>query len=100
MQWPYARWGADAVIAGHDHLYERLHRDGISYIVNGLGGRHSMTNPIYSFESPIIGSQVRYNQDYGAMLVTADEMCMNLSFYARDGELIDSLTLMKPETVP
>ena len=35
----FAEWGADIVIGGHDHDYERLHRDGIVYIVNGLGGR-------------------------------------------------------------
>ena len=32
------------------------------------------------------------------MLITADEMCLNLSFYARDGQLIDSLTMTKQET--
>ena len=98
MQWPYASWGADTVIAGHDHLYERLQRDGIPYIVNGLGGRHKGINPIHRLLLPLSGSQVRYNQDYGAMLITADQMCMNLSFYARDGNLIDSLTLTKPKT--
>ena len=98
VQWPYARWGADAVIAGHDHLYERLQIDGIPYIVNGLGGRHGGINPIHRLLLPLSGSQVRYNQDYGAMLITADEMCLNLSFYARDGQLIDSLTMTKQET--
>jgi len=98
VQWPYARWGADAVIAGHDHLYERLQIDGIPYIVNGLGGRHGNLNPIHRLLLPLSSSQVRYNQDYGAMLVTVDEMCLNLSFYARGGQLIDSLTMTKQET--
>ena len=38
MQWPFAAWGADAVISGHVHTYERLVRDGTVYFVNGLGG--------------------------------------------------------------
>jgi tartrate-resistant acid phosphatase type 5 len=38
MQWPFAQWGADVVISGHDHTYERISRDGIWYLVNGLGG--------------------------------------------------------------
>jgi hypothetical protein len=97
VQWPYARWGVDAVIAGHDHLYERLQTDGISYIVNGLGGRYQGINPIHRLLSPLSGSQVRYNQDYGAMLVTADAVCLNLTFYAHDGDLIDSHTLTKQE---
>lgn len=25
MQWPFARWGASALLAGHEHLYERAY---------------------------------------------------------------------------
>lgn len=39
MQWPFAEWGADIVLSGHDHTYERILRDGIIYFVNGLGGK-------------------------------------------------------------
>ena len=38
MQWPYQAWGADVVLAGHDHDYERLQLGTIPYFVNGLGG--------------------------------------------------------------
>ncbi len=41
MRWPYAAWGADAVIAGHDHNYERISHDGIPYFVNGSVARAS-----------------------------------------------------------
>ena len=34
MQWPFKEWGADAVIAGHDHVYERIISDGLPYFVN------------------------------------------------------------------
>jgi tartrate-resistant acid phosphatase type 5 len=64
LQWPYASWGASAVLAGHDHTYERIMHDGIPYFVNGLGG-----SSIYSFGTPVSGSVVRYDSDYGAMLV-------------------------------
>ena len=93
MQWPYARWGANAVIAGHDHLYERIQREGIPYFVNGLAGKWTGLNPIHRFLFPIEGSKVRYNQDYGAMIVTADSACINFSFINRNGKLIDSHTL-------
>jgi len=56
MQWPYGQWGADAVIAGHDHFYERLERNGISYFINGLGGRSSGLNPIHCLLGPEEGS--------------------------------------------
>jgi hypothetical protein len=97
MRWPFAVWGADAVIGGHDHLYERFQRDGIPYIVNGLGGRSAWLNSIHHFRLPGEGSLVRYNQDYGAMLVTADDSCLNFTFYARTGDLIDSVTLLKDD---
>jgi hypothetical protein len=35
MQWPFASWGADAVLSGHAHAYERIERDGVVYFVNG-----------------------------------------------------------------
>jgi len=38
MQWPFKAWGADAVMAGHTHAYERIIRDDLLYIVNGAGG--------------------------------------------------------------
>ena len=68
MQWPYQAWGADAVLAGHDHDYERLQVGKIPYFVNGLGGMSR-----YPFLRQVAGSQARYSADYGAMLVTASE---------------------------
>ncbi len=90
VQWDFAALGADAVLAGHEHLYERLLIDGLPYIVNGLGGRQK----IYPFAAPLPGSAVRYNQEYGAMRVTAGSGCLNFSFYNRAGILIDSETIM------
>ncbi len=88
LQWPFAEWGATAVIAGHDHTYERLQAEGIPYFVNGLGGRS-----IYRMGAALPESAVRYNQAYGAMLATAGSHCINLSFFNTEGDLIDSLTL-------
>lgn len=89
-QWPFTEWGATAVLAGHEHLYERIVTDDMVYIVNGLGGRWR----IYPFAATAVaGSAVRYNQDYGALLLTADETCLNFTFFNRAGELIDSYTV-------
>lgn len=88
VQWPYAAWGAHAVIAGHDHLYERVQQNGIPYFVNGAGGKD-----LYPFKWAVRGSVVRYNQDYGAQLIAATEQCLNISFYSRANALIDSVTL-------
>jgi len=89
MQWPFKEWGASAVISGHDHLYERLIIDDFLYITNGLGG----SPRIYWFFSPLEGSQVRFRDDNGAMLVTASEDEITFQFITRAGLLIDSYTI-------
>ena len=90
MQWPFASWGADVVMSGHDHTYERIHQNGIVYFVNGLGGRS-----IYSFGTPIPGSQVRYNADYGAMKISADTASMQFQFINTSGTVVDDHTITK-----
>jgi hypothetical protein len=87
-RWPYGEWGADAVLAGHDHTYERLTEDGLPYFVNGLGG-----NGRYDFVDIQNGSQVRYNGDYGAMRVEATDAHIVFEFINRKGEVIDSYEL-------
>lgn len=84
MRWPYQEWGATASLAGHDHLYERLDINGFPYFTNGLGG-----GAIYQFEDVLPGSQVRYNSDYGAMLIIADAMQITFQFISREGDVID-----------
>jgi len=90
LQWPYAQWGADAVIAGHDHDYERILRDGIVYFVNGLGG---IPGPYYFHSPPTEGSVVRYRDNYGALRVTATAQRLTFEFITIDGKIIDTYTL-------
>ena len=91
MRWPFAAWGADAVLTGHDHTYERLMVDGIPYFVNGLGG-----NQRYNFINILPESKFRYNATYGAMLGTASERELRFEFTSRTGELIDLFQIRKP----
>jgi len=88
LQWPFAQWGADAVISGHAHIYERVMRDGIVYLINGLGGAKR-----YGFREPTGGSAVRYNAAGGVQKVTADDSGLLFEFYNSRGERIDSYTL-------
>jgi tartrate-resistant acid phosphatase type 5 len=90
MVWPFEEWGASAVLSWHDHDYERLQVGGIPYFVNGLGG-----GPIYYFILTEAESQVRFNDDYGAMLVTADEAQIIFQFITRRGEVIDEHILSR-----
>ncbi|MER3468329.1 MAG: alkaline phosphatase, partial [Thermoflexus sp.] len=89
LQWPFARWGAHAVLAGHDHSYERIERDGIVYFVNGLGGHPAR----YPFRTPVPGSQVRYWARHGALWVEADATTLVFRFITVDGKEIDRRVL-------
>lgn len=88
-QWPYKMWGADLVLSGHDHTYERLFVDSLTYIVCGNSG-HSL----YTFIDTINGSVFQYNSYYGALLVEADENKLTTKFYNVNGELIDSANVV------
>jgi hypothetical protein len=88
MRWPFRAWGAEVVLAGHDHTYERLAVDGIPYFVTGLGGSSK-----YDFPGPPIAeTQFRYNEDFGAMLVTANKSAITYDFLTADGVKRDTLT--------
>jgi hypothetical protein len=88
LQWPYRSWGASAIIAGHDHFYERIVLDGFPYFVNGAGGYS-----LYGFAAPVPGSAVRYNADHGAMLVEVSRSEAVFRFITRTGALVDSFTV-------
>lgn len=91
MQWPYPTWGASAVLAGHEHNYERIVKSGFPYFVNGLGGKG-----IYTFTNSFIpGSMFHFDANYGAMLVTADDATINFKFYA----ITDTLNAMDTYTL-
>lgn len=90
IQWPFEAWGADAVLSGHDHTYERLQVGGLAYFVNGLGGKS-----LYAFDVIASGSRVRYNDDYGAMRVEMTAESLTFQFFTRTGLLIDTHVLSK-----
>jgi len=84
VQWPYGVWGADAVFSGDDHIYERIHREGVDYFVSGLGGRS-----MYGFDVPVEGSEVRYNEDFGVLVVEACDEGMTFSFQTVSKGVVD-----------
>jgi tartrate-resistant acid phosphatase type 5 len=91
LQWPYGDWGADLVLAGHDHHYENLLVGGVTYIVNGLGGRHE-----YDIGPPLPGSRVRFNASKGAQFGRATDKELRIRFVDVDGRNIDDVVLKKP----
>jgi hypothetical protein len=72
--------------------YERISPPGdILYFVNGLGGKSK-----YNFLDDVVGSQVKYNEDYGAMLVDVSLGKLRFQFINRQEEMIDDFSLVKP----
>ena len=90
MRWPFQEWEADMIISDHDHDYERLEINGLTYLVNGLGGGF-----IYDFIDPLPESLVRYNQDHGAMRVEVTPTKLFAQFMNTKGEIIDEFTIIQ-----
>lgn len=87
MRWPFKEWGADVLLAGHNHVYERIVYENFLYIINGLGGAKIRKD----FDGPATGSvRARYNDTWGAMIVDADERCIAYYFLNIHDELIDA----------
>lgn len=93
MQWPFEEWGADAVLSGDEHFYERIVRGQLVYFVNGVGGdyRYNFVTP------PVSGSEFRYNVNWGAQRVTATPDKLRFEFFSVEngGKLVDSYSLTK-----
>ncbi len=89
MRWPFEEWGADLVLAGHVHVYERVQVGGIPYVVCGLGGA-----AIYPFEGPPLPETLfRWAEGHGALLVTATGREMTVEFQDTDGDRIDAVVV-------
>jgi hypothetical protein len=95
MRWPFATWGATMVLAGHDHVYARLLTNGLTYIINGLGG-----DDIGSLGSPAPGSMSRYSGDFGALRVEASATNLVSHFINRNNTIIDTFVFGDPAANP
>lgn len=95
MRWPFKAWGANAVFAGHAHVYERVLVDGFPYFTNGLGGESTG-----SFSQAVEGSMFRYGTNYGAMRVNAGADVITFEFFTVDGVARDTYTINRHAPVP
>ena len=90
MRWPFKAWGADAVLSGFFHIYERLLVDGIPYFVNGAGGLW-----VSNFGEIDSHSQFRYRENFGALLVDASATLITFRFVNRNGSIVDRYEVSK-----
>jgi len=89
MRWPFREWGADLVLNGHDHYYERLEVGGLPYVVNGIGGQSVTAFPA----AAVAESRAHYSGSNGAMRITATDTLLTAQVLSVDGVVRDVLTL-------
>ena len=101
VRWPFKRWGAHIVLTGDLHWYERVRKDNMTYITNGLGGGKfdplfddTLTNFVRIPESKLL-----YNDNYGAQIVEEYNDSLVFKFVTISGEVIDRYVLLQPRTV-
>lgn len=88
MQWPYEDWGADMVLAGHEHNYERTSNQGRAYPVNGASGAS-----LRDFEDWNSFTLMQYDDLHGAQRIVVDNVKMEVDFIDTLGDIIDRYTL-------
>jgi hypothetical protein len=88
MRWPFRAWGADAVLSGYYHVYERLEVDSLPYFVDGTGGAW-----VSHFGETDPHSRFRYNGDFGAMIIDATSDRLVFRYVTCWGKVLDTLAL-------
>jgi len=90
LQLDYAKWGADFVIAGHNHIYERIYKNegNLRYITAGTAGSDTRTG-----SSTFAGLEDYYFGSLsGAMKVVASDTSITLQYITTDGTPQDTYT--------
>jgi Icc-related predicted phosphoesterase len=81
------RYGVDLVLCGHNHNYERLLVNGISYIVAGGGGAE-----LYPIDQPSPDTEAYYN-GHSFVAFTVQGSTLTGSALTTDGTVIDTFRL-------
>lgn len=79
-KWPFKELGADIIIGGDHHFYERSEFQGRTYLVAGVSGFPGLS----SRDSTLQGSQQYVEQNFGALKVDANNEMMRFQFYTID----------------
>jgi predicted phosphodiesterase len=84
----FERYGVDAVFMGHHHSYERIIKNGITYIVTAGGGAG-----LYELSQPEPGSQVAVSTHHFVEIEVKGELLYGRAI-DRYGKVIDRFELM------
>jgi hypothetical protein len=88
FQWPFGAWGADLVLSGHEHNYERVVAQGTTYVVDGAGGKD-----LYRLGDPVAGSRARVDDGAGALFLWASDRTLTGEFWSAAGVREDRFVL-------
>lgn len=88
MRWPFREWGADLVMSGHDHTYQRINAQGLTYIVNGLGGARK-----YKLKETVPGTAAAFNAEHGAMVLETAGNTIEGRFVTTSGNVVDTFSV-------
>jgi len=83
LQWPFEAWGADFVITGHNHVYERIYKDegDLRYITAGTAGSDTRSG-----NSSFAGLEAYYfTGESGAIKVVASDTNIELQYITTNG---------------
>lgn len=87
-QWDFAGMGVTLVLSGHDHVYERIELGGVTYVVDGSGGK-----TLYACGDSVSGSVLCFDAGFGALFLSSTPEGLVAEFVATDGRVIDSFSL-------
>ena len=84
MQWPFAQWGADAVLCGHEHFYARINdktTPALSYFICGSSGNtHLYGCDIHPLDSSRFTMKCD-DKHWGAMKVKVTKTAAVFEYY-------------------
>ena len=100
--WKFREWGADIVLAGDDHYYERNWRQDMGFIIAGLGG-HEMIKHIDK-ANITTGNIVHYEKNFGALKADvirppSGKKDIHFQFININGDVIDDFYLLPKKSV-
>ncbi len=99
MQWPFAEWGIDAVLCGHEHFYMRINDSTAKspvYIITGNGGNATLYNCNANSLDAGRFQIICDNQHWGALKVKADTNKAVIEYYRIGSSTpTDSYTITK-----
>ena len=89
-------WGADLVVSGHGHHYERFFLGGVHRLICGAGGA-TLAGFI---DPPEQNSIKRYNAEYGVLKFVVSSKRCTVSFVTVSNKIIDTIELRRGEAPP